>query len=322
MDAWLCAIAMIVFAILAMSSKDSTESLKTFFYVLSVLSGIILTTGFIVTPNDPPHINLVTRWGERLWYGKTEKKEGVPVYLSEGYGWLFLRGIMYKTIPVNISKKEKDFEEITLTTPDKATTKLIVAIAYTASKKNCITYLNYHGGDEEILDTLSDRIGEKLRIWALSPTEGPKTWEELIASKEEINLLILKAISSDPDTLPEGKELKKLQSGSGKWEIDYCGIDVSRLNFKKMEPFGPVYDASLKDAIEQKEKKSETTDLETDLTKAKLLKDKMSAAGHTMDIKDCMEKIMEWKIRREGNDKLSISALAGTLVNAMKGENK
>jgi hypothetical protein len=282
-------------------------------YCISLIAGLILVTGIVIIPNDPPHFGLVTRWGKRLWHSS-----GAPMYMTEGWNWVFLKGIMHKVKLINLSKREIDFPVQTLQTPDGVTTDVPVSIAYSLDENNIVKFLNLGTDDPHKVfeNIITDIKEENLRLWSRNEMEEPRTWESLLNSGKQASKLIIEAICDD--TISES-DLNKVRLGRGEFKIEQFGVILNRLNLKEMVPKGEVYEKALKKKNEEKERDSETYEVETDVMKANKLVEKMAGLGININPDEALRRIMEWKITREANTSMSLSSLAKTIAQAMKG---
>lgn len=269
-----------------------------------IICGAFAINGVFFIPNDPPHVGIKTIWGKRT-----------DICLEEGLAFLFLRGIINDYLLINIVKKNIDFDEQILTTPDNATTKVKSSISYTPDKDHIINYLNV-GGEVGVTHMIKDIEEEKLRIWSRSKTEGPQTWEQMNDAAEEAVKVIISEICGQviPDT-----DIKNIRKGNGTWPISHLGIILNRYNLTKMETFGKVYEASIALEKEKKERKSESYEIETELSKAKILQKELADNGITKGLDEVIQLMMKWKIEREANSLVSLSAIAKIIAGSMKG---
>jgi len=301
--------------------------------IISFICWIIVLQGILIMSNTPPFIGVITKFGKREWK-KDSNGNFITVYITEGWWFLFLKGFVYGYVPISIIKRENDFDKYILLTPDKATTKVPVSIAYVPNGEYAVNYLNLGKNDQErdamVVDWFDNILGNELRQWT-SPkgTEpGPKTWEDLTQSKDNAASDLIDSIfcSKIPDD-----HKKLIGNGFGSLPIKNMGINLIRLSLPPMTPFGPIYDASVAKGREDKERDSEITEIETDMLKAaemlklqQKLKEKLQSEGVTVteaELKSYMETVMRWKVQREGINNLSLSALATTIVDAIKGGN-
>lgn len=293
--------------------------LKIIIYSLALISTALFLQGILIISNNPSSFAVITKWGERAWNGKDENDDPIVVIAEEGWVFLFLRGFVYGDILISNVKRENDFNNITLITPDNGKTDVSVGIAYVPNRRYSLNYLNLGENqkqrDEMVTDWFDNILTSELRQWATSKTEGPMTWEKLIAAKDETtDMLIDKIVGATLDA----DQKKNLKRGRCKITIKNMGIDLVLLNLTTMKPFGPVYDASVVKNTEEKERKSETYEVGTDLQKAKKLRADLDASGVKMSLEACMDKIMAWKIQREANKQISVSSLAAAFMSSFK----
>lgn len=80
---------------------------------------------------------------------------------------------------------------------------------YQDSPRFLIEFLNT-GGENGVRTILEDIIRERLREWAISQEEGPKTWQEAMAAREAAAAILLKAVLGEELTeipFPHGSGL-------------------------------------------------------------------------------------------------------------------
>lgn len=176
--------------------------------VLILLGGYIIVVGLMDIPADPPHVGLLTVWGER-----------VPVLLSEGLAllpnfWPFNVG----AIVVSVEKKNFDFEFTDVrcrnatdadgkpvtdpsapTAGGAVTVKVSVTLSpdYTAidrdgnpcGAKRVMGYLN-HGRMDGVRSILDDTLSEATRHLA-----GLYDWETFMFMKAPLAVALLAKIS-------------------------------------------------------------------------------------------------------------------------------
>lgn len=289
-------------------------------FFASLIASAITAIGIIIIGNQPPCIGVVTRWGKRLW--KMDKNSGdfITVYVEEGWNFLFLRRLMYNIILIPLIKKEHDFQEINVITPDNATTGVNIGLAYMVDKQFSVNYLNLGPTQEQrdlmVVDWLDNILNSELRQWGISPElTSPQTWEKLIASKDETTNLLIKKIVGDSVS---DEQIKKVKNGKGSVIVEDKGIRIIRLNLTSMRPYGPVYEASVAKNTEEKERVSEVYEVQTDLMKAEELKKTLASSGHTISLEKAFDKIMELKLRKHGQDKMSINEIAKAIMGGIK----
>ena len=148
-------------------------------------------------PADPPHKGVLVFLGRRQ-----------DVILNEGLVFLPCYPL-FKTILINVEKKNLDLSPQQLTTPDNARIFVPVSITWTPADKtkngkSClINYLNA-GKEKGVEDILTDIVKDRLRQWGRSNQEGPQTWEEAMAAGEEAVGILVKAIL--------GEEIERIPS--------------------------------------------------------------------------------------------------------------
>jgi len=155
--------------------------LFTLSIVLFLVGGFILQ-GLREIPAEPPHLGVLTLFGERKL---TTIKEGwhfFPLYPS----W-------YGFVLVNVTKQNLDFPAQIVRTPDFVELEIPISITITPLKDHLIEYLNA-GGKEGVREILNDIVRERLREWAISPDEGPTDWEDAMSAREEAISVLVKAI--------------------------------------------------------------------------------------------------------------------------------
>lgn len=345
--------------------------------IILLLLGAILIQGILEVPNDPPSFGMVIRFGVRDW----TRKEKI-VFLNEGLGWVFLRGFVFKVIPVDIQKRQVEFDPQDVLTPDNVSEKFPVSLAYMPDRYDYLTFLNIKK-DEGVVKSLKEQIESEVRKWSRHPTEGPQSWEEIIKSslkaidflakslgkylpnnKEEIipkydyfekldssiptpilmdwfqkkdppNAIIRKKYGDGedfekdfnpqtrwqkldnmlPSTLTnqctkeklEGqiqkriKLLTKLKDNNANVPTVALGIVLSRLSITDIKPFGPIYEASIELQKEEKQRKSEEFETNTNVSKAKILKKALEDSGETnVSFGECFNAIMKWQMFKDG----------------------
>jgi len=174
-----------------------------------IIFAIIIIQGIVFIPNKPITEAVITKYGQICW-----KEPGKTVAKSHGYRFLFLRGIIYNYILIPIEKINFDLGKQKVTTPDNAISFVPAQCTYTpGSKKSTLkasdkeeiiedTAYNFYnflkaGGKEGVENILKDQIAEKIRIWASSEKEGPKTWEDLRGAGDEAISVLIKLIAGD-----------------------------------------------------------------------------------------------------------------------------
>lgn len=373
--------------------------------IILLLLGAILIQGILEIPNDPPSFGMVIRFGVRDW-----TKKGKIVFLNEGLGWVFLRGIVFKVTPVDIRQRQVEFDPQDVLTPDNVNEKFPISLAYIPDKYDFLTFLNIKK-DEGVLKSLKEQIESDVRKWSRHPTEGPQNWEEIIKSSLKAIDFLAKSLGK---YLPKNKEdiihgydyLEKLDSsiptpilmdwfqekdppnailrkkyGDGKdfeesfdpltrWQklesmlqntlTNQCtkaklneqiekriklltklkdnsanmptvalGIVFNRLSITDIKPFGPIYEASIELQKEEKQRKSEVFETNTNAEKAKILKKALEAGGEiNVSFRECFNAIMKWQMLKDGKGFIyegslgNFAGLGDLISSIMKGGKK
>jgi len=164
--------------------------------VLLVIGAIILQ-GLKNIPANPPYRAVVTRLGRRT---TKVKKEGWRLFLFYPY-W-------HDYILVNMTKVNYDLPPQLVRTPDMAEVEIPISLTWTPLDKeteDCetrktinglINYLNA-GGEKGVKEIIDDIVRERLREWAMSKIEGPKTWEQALGAREEAINVLIKSIAGE-----------------------------------------------------------------------------------------------------------------------------
>ena len=163
--------------------------------IFTLASGIILHSLRRVE-SDPPSIAVVTKFGNRLWKIGIDDKGNkilVPVIKKEGWRLFWFYPYLYGFIEIDVSKKNPDFKSQKVMTPDKVEIEIPLSITYVPDSDNIINFLN-SGKESGVEDILQDIVQQKLREWAIATEEGPQTWEEAMAAKDDAIWLLSKAI--------------------------------------------------------------------------------------------------------------------------------
>lgn len=169
--------------------------------------------------------------------------------------------------------------------------------------------------------------------------DGKKDMIKPMSSNHDDNWrLLLNVISSHGIDITELKIkietriklLKKLSSGQAKIKISNTGTYLMRLTIGDVnpDPNGEIYKADVELQKEERERKSEQYEVETDFTKAKSLLDFAKKNGQEISFDEAYATIMKYKAIKEGKGFVyegSLGGLAGIgsfLSSLMKGGHK
>jgi regulator of protease activity HflC (stomatin/prohibitin superfamily) len=184
------------------------------------------------------------------------KEERIPKVKKEG--WRFFLGYphIFNYILISLVRRSPDFTPKDIRTPDNAEIKITISITWHPNSDNAddmITFIN-NNEIEGTEDILGDVVGERVRQWARSNKEGPKTWEEAQASGGEAVEAVLETILARNVT---EAELKECLRGNGNFRMPSLGIIIDRLNIGNIEVTGAVKEAAEKKAKEIQEREAE-----------------------------------------------------------------
>jgi len=161
-------------------------------WIGELVGGILLVIFFANSlkkiPARPPQVGLLVVLGKRT-----------KVVLSEGWHILPFFPIITDAIRIGVQKRNLDLPEQVIRTPDRAQVGIWVSVTWQADYSdggNLINFLN-SGGEEGVVNILTDIVEDRLRSWALSVSEGPANWQEAIAAGDEAVAVLLKAILGD-----------------------------------------------------------------------------------------------------------------------------
>jgi hypothetical protein len=185
---------------------------------LLILPLLYIGQGLFDISNNPPSLGVVTIWGERT-----------TQVLKEGIHWLPLRGLIFDTINIDVSKKNIDLGDLIIRTPDKVESTASISYTFRPDASNLLAYLDSKG-EEGVKNILNDRIQERAREWALKPDEGPRTWMEAAAAQADAASVLLKAVAGESlNSIPSGVPTLLLMSYFRlTFRLDYHDADLAR----------------------------------------------------------------------------------------------
>ncbi len=212
-------------------------------------------------PATPPHVGIVTIWGQRK-----------PIIKKEG--WRLLAPFfpfLYSAVLINVEKKNKDFHPKDVRTSERAELEIEISITWTPDKdspKDLIEYINT-GGKTGVENILDDIIEEATRQFATT-----KNWQQCLESREELASLVIKRLTGQPEDQPVDDKLKiSLRRGNGMVTISQLGIILNRFNVGTISVKGKLGEAAEKIAVEEREREAEKVELEHVRDRAKELKE-------------------------------------------------
>jgi len=228
-----------------------------FTFLFFVILGVVLQ-GLRKIPAEPPTKAVVTRLGQRTG---GVKKEGWRFFLF----YPFLNGY----IPVNVEKKNFDFEPHDVRTPDMAEIEMKVHVTFSpdsSSGTQLIAYLN-SGGEDGVKDILEDIIMESVREFAVNPDHEPKNWEMAVKMDKHFLAEIVASMLGIDHKNPENSQMmadvtRELRRGNGNMKLETLGIIIHRVNVVSIRPKGELAKNAEKVANEVKEREAEMIELE------------------------------------------------------------
>ncbi|MDD3662416.1 MAG: SPFH domain-containing protein [Candidatus Pacebacteria bacterium] len=127
--------------------------------------------------------------------------------------------------------------------------------------------------------------------------EGEHKWKKLLDIIPELNdknSEIRRKIKKRKDLL------EALQKGKANIPIAGTGCFLQRLTIGDIDPSGEIYEADIALQKEERQRESETFEVDTDIRKAQLLQEKLKKSGKEVSIEECFQIIMKWKMIKDG----------------------
>lgn len=163
--------------------------------VLAVLVIAFISNAIKTVPATPPHEALLTIFGRRL-----------KVVLKEGWNFLPLYPLIFSFILIKVGKVNTEFPPQQVRTPDRAVISVSASVTWVPGIKgedgvktdpdSYIAYLN-SGGRIGVTDILEDTAEDRIKTWAMSNQEGPATWMEAQAMKDDVHVVLAKSLLGD-----------------------------------------------------------------------------------------------------------------------------
>lgn len=129
-------------------------------------------------------------------------------------------------------------------------------------------------------------------------TSFEKKWK--ILEKELKKLSIEEKKELDRKIKKRKELLEKLQKGKANIPIAGTGCFLQRLTIGDIDPSGEIYEADIALQKEERQRTSETFEVDTDIRKAQLLQEKLKDSGKEVSIEECFQIIMKWKMIKDG----------------------
>jgi len=152
-----------------------------------LIIGLFILSGMKKISADPPHVGLLTKWGEKK-----------PIIYNEGWIFLFLKPIFLNVIEINVKKRDK-VTKIDARPSDLSEISMPITITWSPNCEDGQDLINFvdNGKHESIEERLNEMISQRIREWLASENEGPETWMEARAAGELAAMAIVKRIVKD-----------------------------------------------------------------------------------------------------------------------------
>lgn len=186
---------------------------------------------------------------------------------------------MFSYVLVKVEKVNYDLEPQQVRTPDRAVISISASVTWVPgiedSPESFITYLN-SGGEEGVKKIIHDVIEDRVKTWAGSNREGPSTWMEAQAMKDDAHNVLVKSLlgnSLAPISVefqgvptstwmrffdePKSEPTEYDANPRNRWAHRSTNADGNRVwNWKKLQAifdgYSPANQAKLKQQIEQR----------------------------------------------------------------------
>lgn len=231
-------------------------------FTFLILFGGFFGQGITKIPADPPHVGVLTIWGE--------KQPGKENVFEEGFNFLPLRGLWYGAIPIKVAKVDIDLKPLKIRTPDMAESEVRLDYTFTPDPDHLVEYIE-SGKEQGVEKIIDGPLAERLRQWASSPTEGPHDWKALISAHDQATLILLREIGGlnplPADATEEQRRerdamLERVRKGNGALPLPTLGIVLNRLNMAEIHPLGKLAEAAELAAKERSEQEGEIVELD------------------------------------------------------------
>ena len=225
-----------------------------FLLIFIFLLGVFILQGLRRVPAQPPHVALVTIFGERT-----------PDIKKEGWRFFPLYPFWYGAVLIDVTQKNLDLDPQLVRTPELGEIEVRTSITWTPDSDygdRLIKYLNA-GGKDGVENILSDIVREKTREFAINSV---RSWEEVLKMRDDLVAVIAAHILGREWTeLDEEGRLaiaNALRQGNGFLKIPNLGIILNRLNVTAITPKGRLAEAAEQEAKEKQERRGEVFEVE------------------------------------------------------------
>ncbi len=226
--------------------------------IIVLLGGAFLLQGLRNIPNDPPHVAVVTRWGER-----TRK--------VKGGGWRFfpLYGIWHGAILVDARKRPAELLDLPVSTPELAEVRVSLSILWRPDATDS-NGSDASGSLVDFLDTRAEGAVEKalsgilvsqLRLYAISHVAD---WPSMIATKDQFARAIMASVEGPAfekrSEADQREAVRALSITNGSLRFRGLGIEIVGLNVTSISASGRLHAAAESFAVETQLQRGEDLD--------------------------------------------------------------
>ncbi len=173
--------------------------------VFVALTAWLIRNGLKNIPAQPPHKAILMFFGRRL-----------KIVLGEGWNFFPLYPFVFSFALVKVEKVNYDLEPQQVRTPDRAVISISASVTWTPGvedrPESYIAYLN-SGGEEGVRKIIHDVIEDRTKTWAGSNKEGPSTWMEAQAMKDDAHEVLVKSLVGD-DLTPIPAKFQKVPTST------------------------------------------------------------------------------------------------------------
>lgn len=155
-----------------------------------------------------------------LWYGfRTVSADPVTAAVMQLFG-NYVGGLKgpglrfyppgYSSVNINVTLTNKDIVVETRVT-DRSLIRVEIGITFKPNTKDGDETVNFikAGKETGAFNILNDVVSTAIRQWATSPEEGPATWVDAVASREEALVVLLQAVNGNAILGNSDEEIEK-----------------------------------------------------------------------------------------------------------------
>lgn len=270
---------------------------------------IMLTVGFKKIPAEPPHIAVVTIWGNKI---RGVKDEGYA--LTAPY-FPFLHDLImqdnevenidhtFHTLPCNSKARDKKPVEEELHDFNMGGTVFAdLSISYVINEDGqaAINFIDY-GGHDGIKNQILDMIGQYLRRIA-----NWNTYRKMTSSNGEITACLIKLLTGQDagSARHEIEQFINQMSSNPIPDTHNMGIKFKKINLPRIYPEGKLAEVAEQQAVELEERRRDKEDMKTELQLYDMIKEKAPEMSQ--------DKVRDWvQVHRGMADRIIIDGEVG-----------